>query len=274
MSSPAKRPQFIAAADGNYLHYLACHLRSLAAHTSKEQPIDITVINRGISMRAKAELEKLVPHPHCLKWVEPTLELLRALRAPSEFETCSPHYFRLLAPYILPGHSRAIYLDADTVVVGDISPLWTMDLGTYSVAATRDYLPCVRNAISNWQELGLDPESPYFNSGVLIIELDRWRKERVAERVLTTCDRNKDKLLAQGKWPQFDQYGLNVVLNQQWQQLDEMWNHGSHVPASTERVVHFIGSGKVGFPSCQQAFSKLFFNVLSTTSYKAWRPAV
>lgn len=268
-----ERPQFVTAADGNYLHYLACHVSSLAVHASIEHPIDITVIVRGISVSAKAELEALVPHPHRLMWFEPTPEALRALRAPIEFATCSPHYLRLLMPFLLPAHSRAIYLDADTVVVGDLLPLWTMDLENYPVAAMRDYLENVRDAISNYKELGLDPESSYFNSGVLVIDLDRWRKKRVAESVMSVCDRNKDKLLAQGMWPQFDQYGLNVVLNKQWKQLDEMWNHGSHVPHATERVVHFIGSGKVGFPNCQTYYSQLFFDVLSTTPYKDWRPS-
>lgn len=272
MNSNSVRPQFITAADGNYLHYLACHLRSLAAHSVR--PMDITVINRGISVREKAELDKLVPRPHRVIWFEPEPEVLRALKAPAEFATCGPHYFRLLAPFLLPAHSRAVYMDADTVVVEDISPLWATDLEGYAVAAMRDYLPRVRDAISNWEELGLDPESPYFNSGVLIMDLDRWRKERVAERVLSVCDRNQDKLLAKGKWPQFDQYGLNVVLNNQWKQLDEMWNHGSHVPPSTQRVVHFIGSAKIGSPNCQTAFSNLFFNVLSTTFCKDWRPSL
>jgi len=269
----SERLQFVTAADGKYLHYLACHVRSLTVHTSKEHAIDITVINRGISVRAKAELEALVPHPHRLMWFEPTREQLQALQAPLEFATCSPHYFRLLAPFLLPSYSRAIYLDADTVVVGDISPLWTMDLETYPVGAMRDYLECVRHAISNYEELGLDPESHYFNSGVLIMDLDHWRRERVAERVLSVCAQHKDCLRAQGRWPQFDQYGLNVVLNKQWKQLDEMWNHASHVPHSTERVVHFIGNGKVGFPDCQPSFTNLFYDVLCTTPYKDWRPS-
>src|SRR5918911_1235750 len=260
--------QVVTAANEKYLPYLACLLTTMGENGSVSAPLEITIVHRGISQHAQRGLETLVPPHHRLHWIEPNVELLRKIEAPLEFETCSPHYLRLLAPFLLPHHQRAIYLDADTMVLDELSTLWATPLEDYPVAAVRDYLPCIRDAVTNWKELRLDPDAPYFNSGVLVMDLIHWRTEMLSQRVLNTCRENKDHLLAQQKWPQYDQYGLNVVLHGRWKALDPMWNRGTDLPPSAARIVHFIGNGKVELPTCQPFFKRLFFDVLSRTPYR------
>jgi lipopolysaccharide biosynthesis glycosyltransferase len=264
-------PQVVTAADERYLPYLGCLLVSLGEHGAAGQPVEITVFHRGLALHVRRELTGLLPRRLRLHWVEPDAVLLRSVGAPTDLERASPHYFRLLAPLCLPDHDRALYLDADTMVLSDLTPLWSTDLQGRAVAAVRDYLPRIGDAVSNWRELNLDPNAPYFNSGVMVMDLARWRDEAVPQRTLEVCRVCRDHLIAHGSWPQHDQYGLNVVLHGRWKDLDPALNHGADLPPRAPRIVHFIGNGKVGLPTCQPFFSRLFLDTLRRTPYHGCR---
>ena len=90
-------------------------------------------------------------------------------------------YFRILAPELLPASlSRVIYLDADVRVASDLSRLWAEPLREHPVLAVRDAgAPLVSSprGLVNHRELGLAPELGYFNAGVMLLDLARWRAE-------------------------------------------------------------------------------------------------
>lgn len=272
LAHPGRPLQVVTAADEPYLPYLACHLLSLGERGSRDEPLEITVIHRAIPEAALRAMAAMVPCPHRLRWVEPNAALLRKVGAPAEFGTCTPHYFRLLTPFLLTGHQRAVYIDADTIILDDITPLWDTDLEGHAVAAVRDYLPCIRDAVANWRELDLDPEAPYFNSGVLVLDLLRWREEGIPQRVLDICRDHQEHLCAQKKWPQYDQYGLNVILHGGWKQLARNWNHGTDLPPSTPLIAHYVGNGKAGRATCQPFFNRLFFDTLERTPWRGVPP--
>ena len=120
-------------------------------------------------------------------------------------------YLRLSVGDVLP-IPRVIYLDSDIVVRTDLTPLWSVDLGDNIIAAVPDV------AFADRARLGLTPDEPYFNSGVAVIDLDRWRSQAVGDRVVIWARENPDRLT----WA--DQCALNWVLRGQWLALDPMWN--------------------------------------------------
>jgi len=95
--------------------------------------------------------------------------------------------YRLFAPDFLPANlKRVIYLDCDIVVRESLLGLWQTDLNGVLVGCvqnvTEPWFACVPQL--PWKERGLPPDAPYFNAGVLVIDTDAWRRERVGERVL------------------------------------------------------------------------------------------
>jgi len=270
MSGPsAMRPIVITAADDGYLPYLACFLASLGNHPLGGEPATTWIVHRGIAGGVRRELEGLTRGK--VFWVEPDPVLLRRLGAPPALADARPHYFRLLAPYVLGGQARALYLDADTMVRGDLATLWSCNLDGRVLAAVRDYLSYVKDGISNWEELGLRPDAGYFNSGVMVMDLERWRAEELPRRVLEICQANVDQLWAQGRWPQHDQYGLNVVAHCDWQELEHTWNYGSDLPFRESQIVHFVGNGKVGLSTCRPEFERFFLDTLRRTPFAGCR---
>ncbi len=87
-------------------------------------------------------------------------------------------YIRLFFPLFLPpGTEKVIYLDVDMIVRKDISLLWNINLGEKAIAGVPDRFGTVSSSwggITNYKELGIEPDTKYFNSGLLMINCKKW----------------------------------------------------------------------------------------------------
>lgn len=125
-------------------------------------------------------------------------------------------WYRVLLPELLPGADRVLYLDADTLVVDDLEPLWLTPMGDHAVAA-------VANVFEPWHakrpaELGLPPGVSYFNAGVLLMNLAAWRARDLGSRLLAYARDHAHTLT----WS--DQDALNAVLGPGHLPLHPRWN--------------------------------------------------
>lgn len=125
-------------------------------------------------------------------------------------------WFRVLLPELLPELDRVLYLDADTFVVDSLEPLWKTDLSGYYLAAVTNVID--KKFAHRPAELGLGGPSEYFNSGVLLFNLDLMRQDRCGARIFEYARANAGRLL----WP--DQDGLNVILAPRRLALHPRWN--------------------------------------------------
>ncbi len=139
-------------------------------------------------------------------------------------------YARLLMDRVLPDDvDRVIYLDCDTIVTGDLAALWSRDLSGLTVAAVPDASPYTHHAV-----LGLPAGAPYFNSGVLLVDLGRWRELGIGARALEFARRHPERL----QW--WDQCALNLTLLDDWVALDATWNFQTgHIASDRDGFVHF-----------------------------------
>ena len=115
-----------------------------------------------------------------------------------------PTYYRLLAAELLPNDiHRVIYLDSDLVVVGDIKPLWNVDIEGKALAGIRGCSDFVQH---HCERLNYPRLFDYFNAGVLIINLDYWRMMQLNEKLIAYVLGSSSSLLL------MDQDVLNGVL--------------------------------------------------------------
>ena len=81
-------------------------------------------------------------------------------------------YYRLLAPRLLPDTiEKVLYLDSDLIVRKSLAPLWNTDIADRPLAAVPDYIGGTAG-----RDLGLPDGTKYFNSGVLLMNLQYWRR--------------------------------------------------------------------------------------------------
>jgi lipopolysaccharide biosynthesis glycosyltransferase len=110
----------------------------------------------------------------------------------------------------------------------------------------------------------------YFNSGVLLIDLDTWRRENVSERVIAFAVEHPDL-------PMMDQDALNGALRGQWLVLDESWNlhrrlrsgryEDAPVDWASVRVIHFIGQVKPNYADCGHPARDLYLEHRKATPF-------
>lgn len=266
----AARIELATACDEAYVPYVAVLARSIAA--SVPAPTRLTVLLRGVTHPARAALRRLCAGTQVeLGLVEVDRARLAGLARPRAYLRLPTNYLRLLLPDVLDA-ARAIYLDADTLVRRDLTPLWRLPLEGRPVAAARDALATFAEAVANHERLAIPGPTPYFQSGVLLMDLERWRRERVGERARACCRRNRRFLDAQGRFPQHEQYGLNVVLRDRWRELPQTWNHPSWKRGDDPHVVHFFGDGKPWLATCEPRFAADFRARLAETPWARWRP--
>lgn len=131
------------------------------------------------------------------------------------------NYLRLAIPEVLAGEDRVLYLDADVVIRGDLSLLFSEDLGGLPLGAVRDQVNPVYEigaALPDWDSLGIPGSREYFNSGVLVIDVAAATREDVFGRAFEVVTDHSSHLRL------WDQDALNVAAANRWHRLPMCWN--------------------------------------------------
>ena len=106
-------------------------------------------------------------------------------------------YYRFLIPELLDSYEKCIYIDVDTVIKGSLEELYAIDLTGNYVAGVKnvfaDTLPGSENYENRCLELGIDSLETYVNAGVLLMNLNELRKDKIQEKWLA-CSREKEYL--------------------------------------------------------------------------------
>ncbi|NLS07922.1 glycosyltransferase family 8 protein [Rhizobium sp. P32RR-XVIII] len=231
----------VLAVDAAYVVPLATALRSIAENNTRAWPLNIHIIYEGINDETKRRVFDSLPKDSAvIQW-----HLIDTISLAGEFSTrpgvSKMTFSRIVLPRFLPATcSRVLYLDGDILVLNGLEDLWNIDLGDAVIGAVPDY--CLDSVASN----GRSPKSSlrverYFNAGVLLIDLAKWRNERISERALEYLDRFPTAEYS-------DQDALNAVCDGKWKVLEHTWNFQfdpSQMIASTAleqklAIVHFV----------------------------------
>ena len=203
------------AADGSYALQAQVLLKSLVI-TQNESTV-LKIFGNGWAKEEINRLQSIADTTVSVEVLPVDDEVFSGVKLESGFPLATA--YNILAPvHLLKESGRALYLDADMVVVEDLSPLFQRTL-KYSVGAVLDAHIAVIGAPSMWRpwrEEVIDPLTPYLNTGTLLIDLDRWREERITELTL--------EYLAKYQLPCVDQDAINLVLRGKFDQLEPRYN--------------------------------------------------
>ncbi|GAB4843506.1 Probable galacturonosyltransferase-like 4 [Ancistrocladus abbreviatus] len=141
------------------------------------------------------------------------------------------NYARIYLADILPSDvGRVIYLDSDVIVVDDVSKLWEVDLGGKVVAAPEYCHANFTNYFTGafWSDPSMaktfEGRKPcYFNTGVMVLDVDKWKQEGFTQKVEEWMLIQKQKRIYHlGSLPPF-----LLVLAGNIKAVDHRWNqHG------------------------------------------------
>lgn len=175
-------------------------------------------------------------------------------------------YLRLYIASLVPQDLDAIlYLDGDTVVVGSLSKIST--ISNEIQAGVHDEGPTIWASYDgdgrHLEKFGYT-SGKYFNSGVMLINLRRWRaKERQTELV-------EVGRATSGKLTWWDQDILNLVFQNDWMALDQQFNYqGGPLPPSVS-IAHFTGDYKPWHFGCEHPMKSEYHSIRRLSPYRKY----
>lgn len=249
-SFPKNNIPIIFSSDNNYVPYLAVAIKSLICNSSTDKNYDIFVIDEHISEENKCALNKLIPENAKninITFVDVTSYLKGIKRS---IFYCHGHfsistYYRFFIPRILKNFNKAVYLDCDIVVLSDVAKLYEVELTSHIIGAVKDteVIRSVQKDAVYYQErmayftqkLGIKNPNNYFQAGVLLLNLDKMRKESFEEKCINR--------LIEVKNPGYvDQDILNSLYEDQIKFLPMNWNIEWQLPIQHKHLIEMLPS--------------------------------
>lgn len=248
------RMDILCATDDGFAQHCGVMLCSLFEN-NKGHDVVAHVVESGLSDENKARLKKVAERAgqtllfHHLAEGAAKDCLLHERSAVTEAA-----YYRLFVASLITDASieRVVYLDCDMIVRHDLAPLFRYDMSAATIAAVRD----INNPMyaEHSEQLGFAVDDAYFNSGMLVINLRRWRDDGM-ERVLVAESAKPRKIF----FP--DQDVLNKVFRRRWTELPPKWNR-----------FHLVNYTKIHFRRSQDEIEYVYDPAIVHFASNAARP--
>ena len=203
------------SSDDNYARHLGVAIYSLLTNNANVADLRIFVVDNNISAANINKLQQITAAFDNVKLIFiPFKKWSDSLQLNMSWPISLSSYARLFVGEMLPiDVDRILYLDCDIVIKGSLSSLWDIDLQGRCLGAIQDTIPSRTKA-----SVGLLPQQPYFNAGVLLIDLRRWRIAGIGQKCLEFIDAHK------GCVRHHDQGVLNGIFNGAWIRLPLRFN--------------------------------------------------
>ena len=210
------------ACDDNYIPFLGTALHTLITKASKKYHYEVYVLTNGINETNQTRIHALETSNLTINFYninEKIADHVDLLSSRLRDYYSVAIYYRMFIPTLFPQYDKAIYLDADLILMGDISELYNTNIEGKLVAAVNDRLVLDVPVFAEYSEKAVGiPAHEYFNSGVLVMNLKKFREDDIEHKFLALLQTyNFDSVCP-------DQDYLNVLCRNDKVLLNIGWN--------------------------------------------------
>jgi len=227
--------------DDRYLEPFIVFFESLALYDSLPRNTNIYILcDQSLGRDSRSSIKQQNSMLNAVVFVDMNDIVPKRLPLRGHDHVTRSAFFRLFIASALPSHeNEVVYMDADMLALKSCKLLFTIPL-KYMIAAV-DQLS-IDDSYRLWGEHG----GTYFNSGLLIMSLSKWRKYKLENLFKNIIANNFDKI----RW--WDQDILNIAFRDRWQRLPLKYNVTFCVEKyiskeyldSSATIVHYTGSQK------------------------------
>ncbi|WP_242386303.1 glycosyltransferase family 8 protein [Phocaeicola sartorii] len=201
----------VCCTDDNYAPYCGTMIFSLLANSKGKYCIHILIESLN-----KENIEKLsfiaLFHDTVIEFHEVDIAKLEHVKFRKKKPLSKAAYYRiLLASTLDESIDKVLYLDCDMIILKDVSYFFDLDLDGYALAAIRD-LKVEPRIDEHRYQLSLPYDKCYFNSGLLVINLEYWRRFKVENQLIEFAERKRNVYF-------HDQDALNYLFKGKWLML-------------------------------------------------------
>jgi len=170
--------------DNNYLQHCAAMLCSVFEN-NKDHTITVHLLHHELSDESQTFLTQLAKrYENTIIFYDIDMDKLGKLFIDQHWHpnlSIASYYRLMLASLLNESVEKVLYLDCDIIVLGDLSPLFKIDMSEYGVAAVEDITP---GNDEHRQVMGLSMDQTAFCAGVLMINLKYWREHDCEKHLL------------------------------------------------------------------------------------------
>lgn len=268
-----------------YCPYFSVMLYSMLEHASQTRIYDIVILHRDITPENQSLLRNMADGREniSVRFLN-VAEMIAnySLYTGGKDDFSIDAYLRLLIPDVLDdAYRKALYLDGDMLALCDVGELLDTELDGFLLASSRDlsglsayYDPKGKRKEYRDQMLKLDEPNDYFIDGMLVLNLEAFRREYTSEQLLS--------LAASRKWLQHDQDVLNMICNggrakilhAQWdvlppvtpEFLPQQYRNELDESIASPKIIHFGGDEKP-WKTLDNPWDDLFWDTAIKTPY-------
>ncbi|PZO38702.1 MAG: hypothetical protein DCF19_15990 [Pseudanabaena frigida] len=271
----------VCTIDNNYIQHCGVMLCSLLSN-SQYKNFFFYIIHNGLNAKGRKLLENFLKEStHNFLFLEVDSTLLKGAILSDHVSIAT--YFRLFIPELIDASmEKVLFLDSDIIVRHDIAQLWSNDISNYTHAAIEN--PFISEDYK--LNLGVSDANSYFNAGVMLINLKKWRDLNITTKALKFIRDHPEKIIF------WDQDILNYLLQAQWLKIEPEWNaqevffkdFSSVELGTTEQelqkakldpsLVHYTGGGscKPWHFYCTHPFKHEYYKYIEKTPWKKAKP--
>jgi lipopolysaccharide biosynthesis glycosyltransferase len=268
----------LLCADRRYCQHMAVTIASLLKNNARHQFRLILVLDERDDEAESLIRRTVEPFHNAVIDVKAfSLNSFSCFRVSGHISLAS--YLRLfMTQFVDADIDKLLYLDCDLIVRDDIGDLWATDISQYFLAAVPD--PYSDNHV----QLGFREDEEYFNSGVLLVNLAKWRENDVLPRLIRYTEQNSQILRYH------DQCTLNAVFRNQVLFLPFRWNfpaRNADLPPTAlgmtkqgfrhlrqnPSIVHYTGPFKPWLYSQEPHYKASYYEYLALTPWRGFKPA-
>lgn len=210
------------ATDNNYVPFLAVAIKSLLINASSDYFYNIHVLTEGLDETNIDQLNTLKTD-NCEIIINDVSKYVRLIKANMD-ATLRDYYttsifYRIFIASMFRRYDKAIYLDCDICVVDDISKMYNTEIGDNIFGCVIDEIVSSNPVLHDYARnaVGVEP-SKYFNSGVLLINLKKYREEKIERKFVELMVKYNFQTIAP------DQDYLNVLCKDKVFYMDAGWD--------------------------------------------------
>lgn len=255
--------------DFQYLEQLCASIASVLVNSSQNEFFNFFILDGGLSSLDKFKIEMLKNIKNFnIEYIEMNNNDFKncpMLKDKGDnyknYHVTLPTYYRFLLPDILPNIDNILYLDCDVIIRGSLKNLFEENIDNTAIAMVLD-----AETKKEAERIGIDN---YFNAGVMLINLDYWRKNNVKSRLFDYAEKNSDKILWQ------DQDIVNAVLSYEIKKIPEIWNYqyfqyekNDVQSASQAVIIHLAGRFKPWLMPFESEIYDEYYYYLNFTPFK------
>ena len=276
----------VLASDDGYAMALSVTGRSIIANLDPDRDLELYVLDMGIGEENRAKVLRSLDAPRVrVRLIEVDGATVAGLPTMEWFTTAT--YARLLIPDLLPAHvERAIYIDCDTVVRRSVADLFDLEMDGCLSLATHDqgapFVSCPWG-LAYWFESGRAASDVNFNAGVMLMDLEGWRREEVGRRAL-------EYVRSDRYWRNVDQEAINATAGTRFGLFDPRWNHQGEIlqehcavilpyerdvveqVLSDPWIIHYTLGVKPWAHGAEHPWTAEWFKYVDQTTFAGWRP--